>query len=84
MNGAATSSAIRDTIKGFRRDPATKHIDDTELMDALNSAKLQESIVEYHKATKSSKFHDRRTELRKAGVGEVSHLTPTQKNYHRF
>ena len=84
MNGAATSLDIRDTIKGLRRDPAAEHIDETELIDASNSVKLQERIAEYHKAMKTSKFHERCTELCKAGFGEVNHPTPTQKTYHGF
>ena len=86
MNGAVSSSAIRDAIKGLQRDPITKHIDETEMMDTLNSAKLQDSIAEYHKATKSEKFHERLKlpELCEAGFGEVNHPTLTQKNYHGF
>ena len=86
LNGAATSSAMRDAIKELQRDSITQHIDEAELLDALNSVKLQDSIAaaEYHKATKSSKFHERLTELREARFGEVNQAILTQKNYHGF
>ena len=84
MNGAATSSAIRDAIKRLQRNPITQQFAETVVMDTLNSVKLQDSIAEYHKATKTPKFHERLIELREAGFGEVNHPTLTQKNYHRF
>ena len=40
MNGAATSSVIREAIKGLQKGPATQQIDETELLAALNSVKL--------------------------------------------